>query len=352
MFSATNSNRWFWLAILLISGGLLYLLAPILMPFVAGALLAYLGDPLVDRLESYRMSRTIAVVVLFLIVLALMIPVFVLLIPLLEDQVRGFVTKMPGYISWIINKLQPLQQSAGVTLPEINLDSVSRGLSDEWGKAGGFIAGLVRTVSRSGLVVLGWVGNLVLIPVITFYLLRDWDRLVTYIRELLPRNIEPKVVGLASESDEMLGAFLRGQLTVMIALGTIYSVGLGMIGLDFALLIGMIAGLISFVPYMGFLVGIIIAGIAVMVETQDPMMLVWVGAVFTVAQMIEGMVLTPLLVGDKIGLHPVTVIFAVLAGGQLFGFFGILMALPVSAVLAVLLRHAHDSYKHSQIYRI
>ena len=199
---------------------------------------------------------------------------------------------------------------------------------------------------------MGWLINMMLIPVITFYLLRDWDRLVAYVRELLPRNIEPKIAMLAKESDEMLGAFLRGQMLVMLGLGTIYSIGLAIIGVDFALLIGMIAGIISFIPYMGLFVGIAIASVAALVETQSFMMVFWVFVVFGVAQMIEGMFLTPLLVGDRIGLHPVAVIFAVLAGGQLFGFFGILLALPVFAVLAVLLRHAHDSYLESQIYRI
>jgi predicted PurR-regulated permease PerM len=149
-----------------------------------------------------------------------------------------------------------------------------------------------------------------------------------------------------------LGAFLRGQMLVMMGLGTIYSIGLAIIGVDFALLIGMIAGIISFIPYMGLFVGIAIASVVALVETQSFMMVFWVFVVFGVAQMIEGMFLTPLLVGDRIGLHPVAVIFAVLAGGQLFGFFGILLALPVFAVLAVLLRHAHDSYLESQIYRI
>jgi predicted PurR-regulated permease PerM len=188
--------------------------------------------------------------------------------------------------------------------------------------------------------------------VITFYLLRDWDRLVQYIRELLPRNLEPKVIKLAKESDEMLGAFMRGQVMVMLALGTIHSVGLGIVGVDFALLIGIISGIISFIPYMGLIVGMAIASISALVETGSMMMVFWVLIVFTVAQMFEGFLLTPMLVGDRIGLHPVTVIFGVLAGGQLFGFFGILLALPVCAVLAVLLRHAHDSYLESQIYKL
>ena len=155
---------------------------------------------------------------------------------------------------------------------------------------------------------------------------------------------------LTKESDQVLGAFLRGQMLVMLALGTIYAIGLKIVGLEFSLLIGMLAGLLSFIPYMGLIVGIVVAGIAVMLQTQDPTNLLWVGLVFVAAQMVEGTVLTPLLVGDRIGLHPVAVIFSVLAGGQLFGFFGILLALPVFAVLAVVMRHLHKSYKDSHLY--
>ncbi|MDH5258805.1 MAG: AI-2E family transporter, partial [Gammaproteobacteria bacterium] len=219
-----------------------------------------------------------------------------------------------------------------------------------WTKAGGVAAGLVGTVSKSGMAILGWVINIALIPVLTFYILRDWDILKDRIRELLPLNSQEKVVTIVRDSDSVLSAFLRGQLMVMFALGTIYSIGLWMIGLDFSLLIGMLAGIVSFVPYLGFIVGILIAGIVAMVQFHDVYQLLPVLMVFGVGQLVESFLLTPLLVGDKIGLHPVAVIFAVMAGGQLFGFFGILLALPVAAVVMVLLRHAHERYLRSQLY--
>jgi predicted PurR-regulated permease PerM len=198
--------------------------------------------------------------------------------------------------------------------------------------------------------VLNWLINLLLIPVVTFYLLRDWDILVARIQGLLPRRIEPVVVNLVKESNEVLGAFLRGQFLVMLALGTIYSLGLTVIGLDFALLIGMLAGLLSFIPYLGFIVGVISAGIASLLQFYDLIHLLLVIVVFGIGQLIESMLLTPKLVGDCIGLHPVAVIFAVLAGGHLFGFFGILLALPAAAVIMVLLRHTHDEYLRSMFY--
>lgn len=348
----TANTRWFWLAMFSMTGVLLYLLAPILLPFVAGALLAYLGDPLVDRLETYKLSRTTSVLIVFVVVFSFLIPFFILLIPLLEDQIVGFAKKLPGYLKWFGSSLEPFLLGFGIEIPDVGGENLANTLSSEWTKAGGLVKSLVGTISKSSLTLLGWAANIVLIPVITFYLLRDWDHLVQYIRELLPRNVEPKFALLAKESNEMLGAFLRGQVMVMLALGTIYSVGLAIVGVDFALLIGIISGIISFIPYMGLIVGMAIASISALVETGSMMMVFWVFVVFGLAQMFEGFLLTPMLVGDRIGLHPVAVIFGVLAGGQLFGFFGILLALPVCAVLVVLLRHAHDSYLESQIYRL
>ncbi|WGZ92931.1 MAG: AI-2E family transporter [Candidatus Thiothrix putei] len=348
-----DSGRWFWLATGSIAVALLYILAPILTPFLAAAFLAYLGDPLVDRLESWKLSRTLSVVTVFLTILLFLLLFFLFLVPVLETQVKLFLNKFPDYLDWVVNVLGPyLQQNFGVDTSVLEVDKIKTVIASHWKETGGFIRNTIQTISKSGFVVLGWVANLALIPIITFYLLRDWDRMVAYIDDLLPRSIEPLVAKLARESDEVLGAFLRGQMSVMLALAVIYSIGLSLVGLEFALLIGLIAGVVSFVPYLGLIVGVTIAGIAILFQTQDVFNLFWVLAVFGVAQMIEGTILTPLLVGERIGLHPVTVIFAVLAGGQLFGFFGILLALPVAAVLAVILRHIHDTYKQSQIYGI
>ena len=347
----TQSNRWFWLTVVLISAGLVYLLAPILMPFVAGALLAYLGDPIVDRLESWKISRTLAVVVLFFVILLFLLPVLLYLIPLLESQIKLLITKAPGYIDWVMINLEPtLQETFGINIPSLEIEQLKSTIKNQFSDAGGFFKGLLRTVKQSGFLVASWAANIFLIPVITFYLLRDWDHLVDYIHDLLPRDVEPTVTMLAKQSDEVLGAFLRGQMLVMLSLGTIYAIGLKLVGLELSLLIGMLAGLLSFIPYMGLIVGIFVAGIAVLLQTQDPTQLIWVGAVFVIAQMIEGTILTPLLVGDRIGLHPVAVIFSVLAGGQLFGFFGILLALPVFAIIAVVMRYLHKSYKDSDLY--
>jgi predicted PurR-regulated permease PerM len=205
-------------------------------------------------------------------------------------------------------------------------------------------------MTRSSLALVQWVGNMVLIPVLTFYLLRDWDILVARFRELLPRRHAEKVTQISLECDDMLAGFIRGQLLVMSALSLIYTVGLMIIGVELALLLGVIAGVVSFVPYLGLIVGVVLSGLAALLQFGDWMPVVYVVIVFSVAQMIEGMVLTPRFVGERIGLHPVAVIFAVLAGGQLFGFTGVLLALPVAAVVVVLLKHAHERYVSSDLY--
>jgi predicted PurR-regulated permease PerM len=237
-----------------------------------------------------------------------------------------------------------------VDVQTLNLERLKQAIGAHWQEAGGFAATVLASVSQSGRALLGWVANLVLIPVVTFYLLRDWDVLVARVHDLLPRNSEPTVVRLARETDVVLGAFLRGQLSVMAALTLVYALGLWIVGLDLAFLIGLISGLVSFVPYLGFITGITLAGVAAYFQFHELLPLLWVALVFGIGQMFESMLLTPWLVGDKIGLHPVAVIFAVMAGGQLFGFIGVLLALPVAAVLMVLLREVRRRYVGSSLY--
>lgn len=347
----TDSQKWLVLSALFATGGLLYLLAPVLTPFLIAALLAYVADPLVDRLEARKVSRTLGVIIVFAGLFMVLLVLLLIGVPLLEQQITTLIEKLPGYIDWIQYTAAPWVQ-AKLQLGEHALDmaSLKQALTEHWQSAGGIMAGVVASVTNSGLAILGWLMNLVLIPVVAFYLLRDWDVLVARIRALLPRATEPVVTRLARNCDEVLGAFLRGQLTAMLVLGAIYAFGLWLVGLDLALLIGMVAGLLSFVPYLGFGIGLLAASIAVVVQYQDIYHLLLVFAVFGVGQVLEGMVLIPLLVGDRIGLHPVVVIFAIMAGGQLFGFFGMLLALPVAAVMMVLLHYIHERYLNSRLY--
>jgi predicted PurR-regulated permease PerM len=224
-------------------------------------------------------------------------------------------------------------------------------ISDNWMSAGQMVTKLSQQLAGSGLTLFALLANLMLIPVVTFYLLRDWDVMVARLRDLLPREWEPTVVTLVADCDEILGAFIRGQLLVMLALALVYSLGLWVVGLELALLLGCIAGLASIVPYLGFIVGIIAAAVAGWFQFHEWMPLVWVAVVFAIGQVLESTLFTPLLVGDRIGLHPVAVIFAIMAGGQLAGFTGVLLALPVAAVLMVWLRYLLGRYKGSSLYR-
>jgi len=347
----SDSQKWLVLAGVLLGGWLLVLLSPILTPFFIAALLAYLGDPLVDRLHARGLSRTIGTSIVVLLFGLIIIVVPLILLPVLQKQLSAFVRAVPGFLDWMSLELAPwLETTLGIDLTMPDSDAVKSELSKHVERIGNVAVDVVAYVTRSGLALAGWLASLVLIPVVVFYMLRDWDDFIAGIRDLLPRHVEPTAAMLARESDEVLGAFLRGQLTVMLCLGIIYSIGLWLAGLDWALGIGMLAGLVSFVPYLGVIFGLLTATVAVLVQSQDLLQLVWVAVVFGIGQMLEGMVLTPMMVGDRVGIHPVAVIFAVLAGGQLFGFMGILLALPVAAVLAVLLRHARTRYRESDFY--
>ena len=350
MNAISDSQKWMFVFGILSTVFVLYLLAPILTPFFAAALLAYLGDPLADRLEK-KMSRSIAVSIVFIVLFAALTIMALLILPLLVQQLTYLISNIPAYIDNIQQNVVPmLAQKLGINSNLIDFELIKKLFTTHYAQAGGMVSQIVSSIAASGVALIALVANIVLIPVVTFYLLRDWDDIISRIDELLPRKMQPVIVELAKESDDVLAAFIRGQLLVMLVLGIVYSSGLWFIDLELALLIGMLAGLVSFVPYLGFIVGILAASIAVLLQTQELMMLIPVFIVFGIGQALEGMLLTPLLVGDRIGLHPVAVIFAVLAGGQLFGFVGVLLALPVAAVLAVLLRHIHREYKASTIF--
>ncbi len=338
-----NTFRNNWMIAIALVGWILWLLAPVLTPFIAAALLAYIGDPLADRLQKMKLPRSLAVVAVFFLTFAGIALLVLLVVPLISTQVSALLTALPGIVTqaeqvWLPNVTEFLGIEGG---DDIGIGAFVARYSD---MAGSWGATVLMSVGRSGGALAAAVLSLFLIPILTFYILRDWDLIVRSFGSLVPEKQRQTVFRLAGETDDVLGAFLRGQIMVMFALAIIYSLGLTLVGLKFAIAIGVVAGLVSFVPYLGFVFGIALAGLTVVMEPEPLLRLVGVIATFSVAQMIEGSVLTPKLVGDRIGLHPVIVIFAVAAGGQLFGFFGILLALPAAAVLSVLVRFAYGEY--------
>ncbi len=347
----SDSRRWLVFGGVIFSGWLLYLLSPILMPFIASALLAYLGDPMVDRLERHAIPRSIAVAIVFAVMVLFGIVALLFVIPLLERQAVDLISRIPVFVDWVQDKVLPfLSARFGLDSSLIDFGVLKEALTNNIGDIGSVAGRLLATLTQSGLWVFAWLSYLILIPVVTFYLLRDWDILVRKVHDLIPRSYAGMISELARDSDAMLAQFMRGQLSVMLSLAVIYTVGLWVVGVDFFLLLGVLAGLVSFVPYLGFFVGVLAAGIVGILQFQDFIHFFYILIVFGIGQLIEGTVLSPILVGDSIGLHPVAVIFAVLAGGQLFGFVGVLLALPVAAVLAVVLRYMMRHYLTSDFY--
>jgi predicted PurR-regulated permease PerM len=329
----------------LAAGGLIFLLAPILMPFVASFIIAYIGNPIVVRIQQWGLPRTLAVLLVFVLFFLALVAAMFGLVPAVHKQVTGFVANIPVYLDWAMNIAAPwLIQFFGLDSTTLDLAGLKKSLIAHWRDVGGWLGGTMFRMSETGLNILGWLVNIVLIPIISFYLMRDQESLLKRLDALMSPRVRPTVRKLASESDQVLSGFLRGQLTIMVVLAIIYCVGLSIMGLDLALPIGLLAGAVSFVPYLGFVTGIVAAGIAAFMQFHDITMLVWVLAIFLAGQLLEAFVLTPWLIGDRLGLHPVAVIFSVMAGGQLFGLVGVMLALPAAAVLVVIFRHLQTGY--------
>lgn len=344
-------NKIYYLIAALIIGVILYILAPILTPFLVGAILAYLGNPLVGLLMRLKLPRLASVIIVFLGLFLVLTLLMILLVPLIQNQIVALTNETPLVIDWLQNNMIPtLKDYFGVD-EVINVNVLKATFAENWTKAGGAAAWVGKSLLHSGFAIVELIATSILVLVVTFYLLLDWDAVLSGLRSLLPRSVEPTVIKLAQECNDVISAFFRGQLLVMLSLGIIYSVGLTLSGLKVGLVIGLVSGLLCIVPYLGFITGITAASIAAYVQfgTWTPVIFVWI--TFMVGQMIESTLLTPKLVGGRIGLHPVAVIFAVLTGGKLFGFFGVLLALPVASVVMVLMRFLNQRYQQSQLYQ-
>ena len=345
---------------ILIIGGLalflwiLYLLKPVVIPFIIAFFIAYLFSPLVDRLQKIGLPRWLSIGTVFIGIGVAVTMAFWYIVPLIWKQLVIARDSIPVGINWINSTFLPwVSNTFNVEQMEIDTNHMSTIVMDyiQTNYSTDSLQAMALRVAQSGLNFIQVGGTVVLIPIIAFYFLLDWRRMLDSLRRLIPRPYEKTTLEIATECHSVLGAFVKGQFLVMILLGIVYAVGLQLIGLDVGLIIGMIAGLASIIPYLGFAVGIVAAVIATLLQFGvDWMQLALVLVVFMIGQGVEGYVLQPFLLGDKIGLSPVAVVFAVLAGAQLAGFLGMLIALPVAAVIVVLLRHARDSYEKSQLY--
>jgi predicted PurR-regulated permease PerM len=338
-----------WITIAAAIGFLLYLLAPILTPFLFAAILAYICHPLVDSLAKRKVPRSLAAALVLALLAAIAVLLVIIMLPMLVRQVRAVAEQFPAYVDWIRGAFGPwIQTTFGV---ELDMQLVKDWVSDHVAEIQKFAVKMLPTLGTGGLALVEFALNLILIPVVTFYLLRDWDKLTKNIDVMIPRRWHTEARAIFRDIDRVLGEFLRGQLLVMLLMGIFYVVALWAVGLQYALAVGLISGLLTFIPFVGVITGLVLATLTGLLQFGGAWTpLLWVWGVFFVANLLEGYVFVPLLVGDRVGLHPVAVIFGMLAFGQLFGFFGVLLAVPASAALLVYLRYLRGKYLGSGVY--
>jgi predicted PurR-regulated permease PerM len=347
---SANAQFWGWLAVALAVGGLLYLLSPILAPFLFAAILAYILDPLVERFTGRYVPRTLAVLLALFGVLLAIVALALIVLPLFVKELKLLAERVPEFIVWLNQRLAPfLERHLGVAF-QFDVETVRRLAGDLVSDNQDWVTRLLGSLKIGGLAVLAFLVNLLLVPVVLFYLLRDWNPLLARIDGLIPRQVYDKAKTILREVDAVLAEFLRGQLLVILVMSLFYVLALWLAQLEFALPIGLITGLLSIIPYAGALIGFVLASMAALMQFDSLWGVAWVWLAFGVGQALEGMVVTPWLVGERIGLHPVAVIFALLAFGHVFGFFGVLLALPASAALLVGLRHLRGAYLASSLY--
>jgi predicted PurR-regulated permease PerM len=341
----------FWIASLLALIFALWLLKGILLPFLAGMVLAYFLDPVADALERLGLPRVLAtLLILGLSILLLVLAVF-LLVPVLIDQIGKFAANLPGIISTLVDRFNAAAPDWVKELLAQSGSNLPGNASEIAGRAAGWIAALLSSLLSGGVALVNLLSLLVVTPIVAFYLLVDWDRMVARVDSWLPRPHLDTLRGLAREMNDAMAGFIRGQAVVCLLLGLFYAAGLSLAGLNFGLLIGLGAGILSFIPYVGSLIGFVVSiGVALVQFWPDWLHIAGVVAIFAAGQFIEGNFLSPKLVGDRVGLHPVWLMFALFAFGYLFGFVGLLLAVPLAAATGVLTRFALRKYLSSPIY--
>jgi predicted PurR-regulated permease PerM len=352
-FTSEQKQSLFWVSVWIGILFLLYCIASILTPFVAAAILAYALNPAVDVLTRLRLPRSLAVVLVILIFLSAILALIFIVVPVLQKEAPQLRDQIPIMLDRLNDSLGPKLRDLGM---KVRLDSIGlKKLLSQQFSSGSSSDAIWDTVLSSaktgGTTLLSWLATAFLVPVALFYLLLDWHNIVQRVQDAIPRRWVGKVIAMTTEVDQLLAQYLRGQLLVMLILAAYYSTALMMAGFEVALPVGIITGLLVFIPYLGFGLGLVLALIAAMLQFQGWHGLIAVAVVYGSGQILEGFFLTPRLVGERIGLNPLAVIFALMAFGQLFGFTGVLLALPTSAILMVGFKHLRMQYLESSFYR-
>jgi len=341
----------FWAAALAAAALLLWVFSSILLPFVVGMAIAYFLDPVADRLENLGMSRTVATLLILAVFILLITIALVIVIPVLVGQFSEFSARLPGYVGLLHAYVLGLQDTLLPDWAKSQLGAVKDNLSGMLSQGAGVVVGLAGQIWSSGKAMVDLASLFLVTPVVAFYVLLDWDHMVARVDSWIPRNHVTDVRAIAHDIDTAIAGFIRGQGSLCLILGVFYAVGLSVTGLNFGLLIGFFAGMISFIPYVGSILGLVLAvGVALVQFWTDP---AWIGAVvavFVVGQFVEGNILQPKLVGESVGLHPVWLMFALFAFGLLFGFVGLMVAVPAAAAVGVLVRYGLSRYLESDIY--
>ncbi len=339
-----------WALVGLALVGLFWLLSPILTPFVIAAVLAYICDPAVNWMVARRVPRGAAVLIVIVSLGILLLALALIPIPMVYREAVTLLRRLPELIVLFNNEVAPmLQARLGIDV-QIDAAQFRQLIADNWSNAQDLVPIVLAKLKTGGLALLGFVANLFLIPLVMFYLLQEWPHLLDGLRHAVPRPWLERSMRIIGDIDSVMSEFLRGQLSVMLLLAVFYSAGLWFAGLDFALPVGVVTGLLVFIPYVGFSGGLILAILAALLQAEGWPPLIGVAIVYGLGQVVESFLLTPYLVGERIGLHPLAVIFALMAFGQLFGFVGVLVALPVSAALLVGLREVRSAWFASRVY--
>ncbi len=340
----------FWLGGLVLATLLLYALRGVLLPFVAGMAIAYLCDPIADKLERWRSPRTVAALTVIVGAILFFVLVLLLLLPLLQAQAAAFIERLPSYTDSLRRVSETLLGALQDRVSASQMEQLQALLRTQAAGLAGQLGSVLRSALSSGLAFINLLSLVFITPIVAFYLLRDWDRMIARLDTLLPLHQSETVKEMIARIDERLAGFVRGQLMVASILGVFYAVGLSLVGLEFGLVVGLLAGAASIVPFLGSIGGFVLSvGLALLqFDTLPPILIV--AGIFVVGQVMEGNFLTPKLVGERVGLHPVWVIFALLAGGSLLGLLGMLLAMPVAAVISVLVEFAVERYRGSWLY--
>ena len=345
-----NRNLFIWLSIFVLFFVCVYFLRSVLLPFVAGIIIGYLLDPWADKFTKLGMNRTLATVLVLFLVVIFFVPAMALLVGVIDEQLSSFISKVPAYVTSLAKKMEPLLVELQERFPALGADKMKMYMQENVANGLKLTGGILRGVINSGFAIINLLSLLLITPIVAFYMLRDWDSFIAKVDDLLPQKYKVSIVQQAKEIDTILAGFIRGQLSVCVLLGAFYALGLYIVGLDLGVLVGFIAGIISFIPYVGSVTGLVLSLGLAFAQFSDYANILQVVAVFAVGQFLEGNFLTPKLVGESVGLHPVWVMFALLAGGVLLGFLGLMIAVPLAAIIGVIVRHLLINYKNSNLY--